>query len=130
MSEAAMANAAIDFEKGTVGSTHDFYHKFDRAGGTERIIVGFNSNGVLVDATIDAEGSINSEYSVYGVHVGDSKETAESILSALYGFDSTSKLDDGKICTLTYNDEKMGLTNAVIDKSSNKVTGISVLKVK
>lgn len=132
MKDDIITSSSIEFDKTTIDKAYPkldkYTHGFERNGGTENIAISCNSDGVIIDVNIEAEGSFKSEYGIYGVHTGDTRESAERMLALKFGEDSASVLDMPPVVLLTYNDKKYGAVTVYVDADSGKVSGISLTR--
>lgn len=107
----------------------EYKYVFEHEGADKEEIVKLTTkDDIVYKINLSQKGSIRSEYSIYGIHVGDSKGTAEAVGKAYFGEEGLW-LKDPIVETLSFGIETRdkGLITIIIDPKTGNVRSISLM---
>lgn len=112
-----------------ISNIDEYLYKFDKGGGKTETLRLTTKDDVVYSIRISGSDNVSSDYCLFGIHKGDSKDSAESLGKVAFDEEGVASVIGG-IDTLTFGSEKGNNGLLVINfDNGGKVKYISYTKV-
>ncbi len=107
----------------------EYKYVFERSGNSKEILYLTTKDDIVTKVRLEQTENANSEYSIFGIHTGDSKSSAEAIGKSIFGEEGTWSKTAG-IDSVSFGKETgdKGFITIIFDSGTDKVSSVNYHK--